>query len=647
MFDLDKEKGTTILRRGAEKRSRRSLSSVLIGEPLPTADAPHQTVGKLIGLAVFASDALSSTAYATQETLFILAAAGVGAFGNAIPISVAIVVLLAIVALSYEQIIHAYPGGGGSYIVARDNLGDLAALVAAAALLTDYVLTVAVSVSAGVAELVSAVPALFPMRTLLAVLIVLFVMVVNLRGVRESGTAFAVPTSFFVIIMFLTVGVGFYRYLTGSLGKVIDPPEMEVAHAMATVTPFLLLHAFSSGTTALTGVEAISNGITAFKEPRSRNAGITLIWMASILAVLFFSVSFLAVSVEAIPSERETVISQIARTAYGGQGLPYLAVIAGATVILMMAANTSFAGFPRLSALVAIDGFLPRQLAYRGSRLVYSRGIMVLAAVACLLIVLFNASVTGLIPLYAIGVFVSFTLSQAGMARRWWKIGQMSPGQEIQERGSSLRFQPNWQLRMVINGFGAVCTGVVVLVFAVTKFTHGAWAVLVITPVLVIIFLSIHAHYRALARRLSLDDYVESPQTLRHRVILPIGGVHKGSLMGLSYARLLSDDVTAVHVSTDVDETERLQRKWEEWGEGVRLVILESPYRRMLEPLLEYIQELEAKRQPNEQITVVVPQFVPSNWWANLLHMQTAVVLRLALMFRPGIVITDVPYHVD
>jgi len=359
-------------------------------------------------------------------------------------------------------------------------------------------------------------------------------------------------------------------------------------------------------------------------------------------------VSFLAVTVVAIPSETETVISQIARTVYGGQGLLYLAVIAGTTVILMMAANTSFADFPRLSALVAADGFLPRQLAYRGSRLVYSRGIMALALVACVLIVIFNASVTGLIPLYAIGVFVSFTLSQSGMAHRWWKIGHMVPGQEVRERGSVLKYQPNWQSKMVINGFGAVCTAIVTLVFAVTKFAHGAWAVLIITPVLVAIFLSIHVHYKTLAKRLSLEDYVEAPHnTLRHRVILPIGGVHKGSLAALNYARLLSDDVTAVHVSTDAEEAERLKKKWDEWGEGVRLVILESPYRRMLEPLLEYIQELESQRQPNEQITVVVPQFVPANWWANLLHMQTAVILRLALMFRRGIVITDVPYHIN
>ncbi len=647
VFDLDKEKGTTILRRGVEKRPPRSLTSLLIGSPLPTADAPHQTVGIPIGLAIFASDALSSTAYASQEILFILAAAGAGAFSFAVPISWVIAALLAIVVLSYEQIIHAYPDGGGAYIVARDNLGEIAALVAGAALLTDYILTVAVSISAGVAEIVSAVPSLFPMRVLLAVALVLFIMIVNLRGVRESGTVFAIPTFFFVLMIATTVGVAFYRYLTSGLAQVSEPPELEVAHSMAAVTPFLLLHAFSSGTTALTGVEAISNGTTAFKEPRSRNAGITLILMAFILGGLFLSITFLAVQIGAVPSETETVISQLARTAFGGRGLLYLAMIVGAAVILIMAANTSFNGFPRLGAIIAADGFLPRQFTYRGSRLVHSRGIMVLSVIAALLIVVFNASVTNLIPLYAIGVFLSFTLAQGGMAHRWWKVGRIPPGEERKEMGSSLRYHPGWKLRMIVNGLGAFCTALVTLVFAVTKFRDGAWVVLLLTPALVVMFIAINKHYRALAKRLSLEDYVEPPQTSRHRVILPIGGVHKGSLTALNYARLLSNDVTAVHVATDADETERMQRKWEEWGEGVRLVILESPYRRMLEPLLAYIQELEAKRQPNEQITVVVPQFVPSNWLANLLHMQTAVVLRLALMFRPGIVITDVPYHVD
>jgi hypothetical protein len=395
----------------------------------------------------------------------------------------------------------------------------------------------------------------------------------------------------------------------------------------------------------LTGVEAISNGIPAFKEPRSRNAGITLLWMSAILGSMFMGITYLAVHIGAVPSEAETVISQLARTVFGGRGFLYLATISATTVILIMAANTSFADFPRLSALVANDGFLPRQLTYRGSRLVYSRGIVALAMIASLLIVVFGASVTALIPLYAIGVFLSFTLSQAGMARRWWKIGHLIPGREIQERGSSLRHEAGWELKMIVNGVGAVATAVVMTVFAFTKFTEGAWIVLVIVPLVVGVFFLIHHHYRVLARDLSLENYGAPPHVHRHRVILPVSGVHRGTLAALRYARSLSDDVTAVHVSIDPGEAERVQQKWEHWGEGTRLVLLDSPYRLMLEPLLDYIADIASHRQPNETITIVVPQFVPRQWWANLLHTQTALWLRMALLFKPGIVITDVPYQ--
>ena len=452
--------------RTADYRPPRSWRTWLIGRPLPTADAPHQTIGKLIGLAVFASDALSSTAYATQEILFILAAAGVGAFTYAFPIAIVIVGLLAIVTLSYEQIIHAYPGGGGAYIVARDNLGELPAQVAGAALLADYILTVAVSVSAGVAQVVSAFPALFQYRVHIAVGLVLFMMVVNLRGVRESGTAFAIPSYFFLAMMSLTVFVGLIRYFTGTLGVVTDPPHLETVRTLQGVSVFLILHAFSSGTTALTGVEAISNGITAFREPRSRNAGITLLWMSAILGTLFLGITFVSTQIGAIPSEHETVISQMARTVFDGRNAIYLAVIAATMVILIMAANTSFADFPRLGALVAADGFLPRQLTFKGSRLVFSRGIMTLAALASILIIVFRASVTALIPLYAIGVFLSFTLSQTGMARRWRKSGRLAPDETLKEAGSTVVHDPRWRVKMAVNGFGAVATALVMMIFA-------------------------------------------------------------------------------------------------------------------------------------------------------------------------------------
>jgi hypothetical protein len=448
--------------------------------------------------------------------------------------------------------------------------------------------------------------------------------------------------------MYVTVGTGLAQFLFGSLGTVVDPPHMEQIDAVRGLSVFLILRAFASGSAAMTGVEAISNGITAFREPRSRNAGITLIWMAAILGTLFLSISFLAGPIGAIPSEAETVISQLARTIFDGRGLLYLAAISATTLILIMAANTSFADFPRLSALIAADGFLPRQFAYRGSRLVYSRGIIALAVIAAGLIFVFQASVTALIPLYAIGVFLSFTLSQSGMARRWWKIGHLAPGQEVQERGSTLRWEPGWRVKMVINGFGAVCTAVVMFIFAITKFHDGAWVIVLLIPIMVFIFHRIHYHYKDLAAHLSLETYGGPPNlTPRHRVIVPISGVHQGTLVALRYARALSHDVTAVHVSIDETETERIQSKWEAWGDGVRLVILESPYRLLVEPLLGYIEQVVAQRQPNELITVVVPQFIPKRWWHNLLHTQAAMMLRLSLMSRPGITVTDVPYHLN
>jgi amino acid transporter len=638
---------SSIIERNVSRLPPRTIRSWLIGRPLSTADAPHQTIGKAVGLAVFASDALSSTAYATQEILGVIAAAGTIAYGYLFPISIAIITLLAIVTISYEQTIHAYPGGGGAYIVARDNLGELPAQTAGAALLTDYILTVSVSVSSGVAQMVSAYPDLFPYRVWIAVTAVFFIMLINLRGVKESGTAFAIPTYFFVVLMVTTVGLGIFRFLTGSLGMVVNPPHFEAHNVVSVITPFILLHAFANGTTALTGVEAISNGITAFKEPRSKNAGITLIWMSAILGSLFLGLSFLTGQVHAVFSEEETVISQLARTIYDGRGIAYYMLISGTTIILIMAANTAFADFPRLGALHANDGFLPRQLTYRGSRLVFSRGIMTLAVIASILIIIFQASVTKLIPLYAIGVFLSFTLSQAGMARRWWKIGHLKEGEEITEPGSTLKYEKGWQYRMAINGFGAICTAIVMVVFAVTKFTEGAWVVLILTPVLVTIFFSIHRHYKNLAQNLSLDNFgAIPPHNSRHRVIMPVSGVHQGTLAALRYSRMLSDDVTAVHVAIEPAESEKVRKKWEMWGEGVRMVVLNSPYRLFLEPLLEYIAEISEQRQSGETITIIVPEFISNNRITATLHTNTADLLRSHLKRQSGIVIINVPYHI-
>jgi amino acid transporter len=647
-MDSDNEAiGVSILHQPVENKPPRSWQNWFIGRPLPTADAPHQTIGKAVGLAVFAGDALSSVAYAPQETLVILAAAGAAGFGYAFPIAVTVTILLAIVTISYQQTIHAYPGGGGAYIVARDNIGVVSGLTAGSALLIDYILLAAVAVSSAAAQIVSAYPFLLPYRVPLAIALVLMIMLANMRGVRESGTAFAIPTYFFLVTAFLTVGAGFIRYFTGTLGTVVDPPALEMVGAAQPVTLFLILRAFANGTTALTGVECISNGVPAFKEPRSHNAGMTMIWMASILGVLFLGITFLLGIIGAVPSEAETVISQLARTVFDSRGLLYLGTIVGTTIILVLATNTAFAGFPRLAAIMAKDGFLPHQLNYRGSRLVFSRGIISLGVIASLLIFLFRASVTALVPLWAIGVFLSFTLSQTGMAHRWWKIGHLEPGVEVRESGSTLHYEPGWRMKLVVNGFGALCTAIVTIVFAGTKFRDGAWIVVLLLPILVTIFLAIHRHYTILAANLSLQRGGNVTHIKRHRVILPISGLHQGTLAALSYARILSNDITAVYVSIDPVEAESIRTKWEIWGEGVRLVILESPYRLLLEPLLDYIGEIIAQRQPKETITIVVPQFVPRTWWHNLLHTQTATWLRFALLFKPGIVITDVPYQVD
>jgi len=606
-------------------------------------------VGKLIGLAVFAADALSSTAYATQEILLILAVAGTAAFGYAFPISIAIVLLIAIVVVSYEQTIEAYPGGGGAYIVALENLGKTPALTAGSALLIDYILTVAVSISSGVAQIVSAFPVLFEFRVELAIVLVALVTVLNLRGVRESGATFTTPAYLFLGSIMVTVLVGLFQALTGSLGTVSDPPHLVAEGVLQVVTPFLLLHAFASGTSAMTGIEAIANGVTAFRAPSSRNARIVLVWMGAILSFLFLGITYLAWQTAAIPSEVETVISQVARTVYGGEGVLYLVVVAMTAIILILAANTAFAGFPRLAAILASDSYLPRQFTYRGSRLVFSKGIVALGVLAAWLIIIFGASVSRMIPLYAIGVFLSFTLSQLGMARRWGKAGHLPPGQTAggSQHSAPLEHERNYLVKMVVNGIGAVCTGIVAIVFAVTKFADGAWIVLLLIPVSIFVFSAINRHYLGLASQLSLQNYAPLPQPNRYRVILPIGGVHKGTLEALEFAQSLSPDVTAVYISMDEQEAQKIESKWDTWGNGVRLVVLQSPYRLLIEPLLEYINALYSIRQQNDVLVIVMPQFVSRSRWTWALHNQTALFLRMSLLLHPGIVVVEVPYQVE
>jgi amino acid transporter len=642
--DHKPEHNNGFLSRVANYNPHPTWRSWLIGRPLPTAAAPHQTVGKAVGLAVFGADALSSVAYAPQETLVILAAAGTQALGYAFPISLIITALLAIVTISYLQTIHAYPSGGGAYTVVKENLGVPTALVAGAALLTDYILLAAVTTAAGVAQIVSAFPNLFPFRVWLSVGLLVLIAFANLRGVKESGNTFAVPTYFFLGMTVLTVGVGFLRYLTGTLGLVIDPPTIEAFHAEP-LTLFLLLRAFSNGTTALTGVEVIANGVKSFREPRTHNAVVTMIWMSTILGVLFLGIVYLLGVIGAVPAEAETVISQLARTVFENRGLLYLGTITATTIILILATNTAFAGFPALSAIIAEDGYMPRQLAYRGSRLVFSRGIATLTAIAAFLIIIFNASVTALIPLWAVGVFLSFTLSQAGMARHWWN-NRNPADKQLTKKEMMHPYDPGWRWKLAINGLGSITTAIVTLIFAITKFVDGAWMIVLLLPAIVISFFAIHRHYVYLAQDLSLEHYGQPPPAKRHRVIMPVSAIHQGTLEALDYALSLSRDVTAVHISIDPVQTEKLQHKWDGWGKGVRLVVIESPYRTFLEPFLEYVNELSAILQPNERLTIVVPQFIPKHWWHNLLHTQTAFWLRFVLLSKRGVVITEVPYQV-
>ncbi len=602
-----------------------NLRRLLIGDPLATSQALHERLGNLKALAVFASDALSSTAYATEEILFVLILAGSSALQLSIPVAIAIATLLAIVGTSYYQTIHGYPNGGGAYIVSKDNLGTLPGLIAGAALLIDYVLTVAVSIAAGVAALFSWLPFLLPYRVELAVAAVMLMTVINLRGVRESGTVFSVPTYIFVFSVFAMLTTGLVRYLTGTLAPVDALTPVGLAPS-EDVTAFLVLRAFSAGCTALTGVEAISNGIPAFKRPEAHNAGKTLIAMVLILGAMFIGISVLAHGVSAMPQEHETVLSQVARTVFGN-GWAYVIVQLSTALILMLAANTSFADFPRLSSLIARDGYLPRPLANIGDRLVFSNGIILLGGLASGLLVAFGGDTHALLPLYAVGVFLCFTLSQAGMVIHWFKLKTT-----------------NWQREAAINGLGSLATGVVLAVIVITRFTRGAWIIIVLVPLIVLLFQRIHRHYRETAAQLSLEEYGAPPRIRRHRVIVPIAGVHRGVLQAMQYARTLSNDVTAVYVETDPVETERVRYKWARWGDGVRLVVLNSEYRSVIEPLISYLDRVDAT-QADDVVTVVMPQFLAPRWWQNALHNQTALLLRLALLVRRGMVVTDVPYR--
>lgn len=599
-----------------------SLKRVLIGTPLATDQARHERLAKIPALAIFASDMMSSVAYATEEILLVLILAGTAALSYSPPIGIAIGVLAAIVATSYWQTIHAYPSGGGAYIVANDNLGTLPGLIAGSALLVDYVLTVSVSTASGVAAITSAFPAVYPYRVAFCVGFVLLVMVANLRGIRETGRIFAVPTYWFIFCLALLVGGGFYRLLTQGA-----PPPPEAIPVLEPLGVFMVLRAFSGGCAALTGTEAVANGVQYFRPPESRNAGITLIWMATILATSFIGVTFLAYFYHIVPHPEETVVSMLSRQIFGRTWV-YFMIQAATAVILLLAVNTSFAGFPMLASLMAKDRFLPRQFASRGDRLVFSNGIIILAGISSLLLVIFGGSTHALIPLYAIGVFTAFTLSQAGMVRHWWK-----------EQGA------RWRSHAAINAFGAAATAVVVVVIGATKFIHGAWIVVVVIPILVLGFLTIRRHYNTLGRQLSLNGFTP-PKLGRHPVVLLVGGMHRGVVTALSYAKAISPNVTAISVDLDPSATSRLRLQWGEWAPDVPLVILDSPFRSVIHPVLQYIDQME-KQKDGAYMTIILPEFVPAKWWQHLLHNQTALLIKGALLFRRGKVAISIPYHLD
>jgi amino acid transporter len=610
----------------AEEGVLAGIKRFVVGKPIPSHLAHHERLSRTIGLAVLSSDALSSVAYATEEIVRVLIFAGAAALSIASPIALVIAAILAVVVFSYRQTIYAYPSGGGAYIVARENLGEMPALIAAGALLIDYILTVAVSVAAGVAALTSAFPPWQPYRVEIALAFVLILMIGNLRGIRESGQIFAVPTYFFIVTTLALIAVGAWHALTGSVHPVTTDVPMQVATQPLTL--FLLLTAFSNGCTAMTGVEAVSNGVPAFKPPESKNAAATMLMMAVLSITMFLGITLLAQSYHVLPSDQETVISQLARGVFGDRGIAYYAVQAATMLILVLAANTAYADFPRLASILARDRYLPRQLMNQGDRLAFSNGIVGLSVFAAILLVVFRGDTHALIPLYMIGVFVSFTLSQAGMVVRWRRL-----------RTSG------WRSHAIVNGIGALVTGIVLIVVAVTKAHEGAWLIMLLIPLNVLFFRATRRHYAMVSAQLSLQGW--QPQRVRaNTVIVPISGMQRAVVGALDYAKTLSGDVRAIYVNMDPAETERLKAHWAEWGEGVPLVVLDSPYRSLMEPLLEYVERLNIS-SPGDYVTVVLPEFVPARWWHHLFHNQNALLIKGALLFKPNTVVTSVPFHLQ
>jgi len=605
------------------------LKQLIIGSPLPTHQLAEKKLNKVRALAAFSPDALSSIAYANQEIYLGLVIAGTAGLMMAWPIGVAITILLIIVAISYYQTIHGYPSGGGSYIVARANLGTLPGLVAASALLIDYILTAAVSLTAGVAAIASAFPVMWPYRVEVALFILLLITLINLRGLKETGTLMAVPVYLFLFTYIPMLVYGIFRLIVS--GPVAYPQTAPVA--LEPLALLIILHAFSSGCTALTGIEAISNGVPAFRQPESKNAGQTLIVMAILMGMLFLGSIGLTQFLGVVAGPEETILSALARQLLGNSPFYYLIQIS-TLLILSVAANTSFADFPRVSAILARDGFLPRQFTGLGDRLVFANGIVVLSVATGGLIILFQGDTHALVPLFAVGAFLAFTLSQSGMVVHW-----------IRERGA------HWQIKTLANGMGALATGVTLMVVAISKFGQGAWITILVIPLLVTMFLKIRAHYREVGKQLSLHGL---PPSLRPypapRVVIPISGVHRGIIDAVDFARGISQDVTVVYIELDPEVTPRVKKEWQHWFPDIPLEVRPSPYRSVISPLIEFLDETDEKHNDGRLAAVVLPEFVPAKWWHGLLHNQTTWLLKAALLYRrrdQGFqrVIIDVPYH--
>ncbi|HEV2251547.1 MAG TPA: APC family permease [Candidatus Limnocylindria bacterium] len=613
---------------GAFGRATEKVRTVLFGRRLSSEQEHEERLTKVTGLAIFASDNISSSAYATEATMHALALAGAGALALTMPLTVAIVVILAIVVISYLQVIKAYPNGGGSYVVASENLGRLPGLVAAAALLVDYVLTVSVSVAGGVLAITSARPDLDPYKVTIGVVFIGLLTIGNLRGIREAGVLFAGPTYFYVLSVFGVLAIGLYRMLMGDLPAPVPPPA--VVHQSEALSAFLILRAFSSGSVALTGTEAVANGVPAFRKPESVNARIVLVAMGTLFGTLFIGISFLSTHIGLQPdaSETQSILSMLTRSLVGDGWYFYVVQIATA-VILTLAANTSFSGFPRLASILATDRFMPRQFAQRGDRLAYSFGIIVLAVLSAILLAVYQASVNGLIPLYTIGVFIAFTLSQAGLVRHW-----------LRQRGRG------WRFSIGVNALGAVATGIVAVVVTITKFALGAWLVLAVMPVLVYLMWRVHRHYRKIEDELLIPRGARVALRARApRLIVPISRIDKAALHALSLARGLSPHVTALHISFDEDGAQAFKDRWaRSIGSEVPIEVIVSPYRSLIAPMLSYLDAID-DQDHDRPIVVVLAEFVPRHFWDAALHNQTALRLKLALFARPNTSVIDVPYH--